>query len=157
MKEFGPPGARIPAPLRSTTAKSYSRCQIQSSCEEKLNVTSVHGVMTVNFRRKRKWMSSFFYMGSTSRSIWIQPIKKQIFTARKRSLRRLCFYRCVSVHRGGWTGTPRDQVHPPGQVPNPRTRYNPMYTSLGRYTPGTRYTRLWDQVHSLDQVHNLWD
>ena len=24
-----------------------------------------------------------------------------IFTARKRSLRRLCFYRCVSVHRGG--------------------------------------------------------
>ena len=31
-----------------------------------------------------------------------------IFTARKRSLRRLCFYRCLSVHRGGvyvtWLG-----------------------------------------------------
>ena len=26
-----------------------------------------------------------------------------IFTARKRSLRRLCFYRCLSVHRGGLT------------------------------------------------------
>ena len=26
-----------------------------------------------------------------------------VFTARKRSLRRLCFYRCVSVHRG-WGG-----------------------------------------------------
>ena len=25
----------------------------------------------------------------------------RIFTARKRSLRRLCFYRCVSVHSGG--------------------------------------------------------
>ena len=27
-----------------------------------------------------------------------------IFTARKRSLRRLCFYRCLSVHRGGVRG-----------------------------------------------------
>ena len=27
--------------------------------------------------------------------------KKRLFTARKRSLRRLCFYRCLSVHRGG--------------------------------------------------------
>ena len=30
-----------------------------------------------------------------------------IFTARKRILRRLCFYRCLSVHRGGvvaWGG-----------------------------------------------------
>ena len=26
---------------------------------------------------------------------------EQIFTARKRSLRRLCLYRCLSVHRGG--------------------------------------------------------
>ena len=48
-----------------------------------------------------------------------------IITAHKRSLRRLCFYRCVSVHRGEylgrypprtrctpWAGNPRDQVHP---------------------------------------------
>ena len=27
-----------------------------------------------------------------------------IFTARKRSLRRLCFHRCLSVHRGGGLG-----------------------------------------------------
>ena len=27
-----------------------------------------------------------------------------IFTARKRSLRRLCFYRCLSVHTGGMRG-----------------------------------------------------
>ena len=28
-------------------------------------------------------------------------LPKAIFTARKRSLRRLCFHRCLSVHRGG--------------------------------------------------------
>ena len=27
-----------------------------------------------------------------------------VFTARKRSLRRLCFYRCLSVHAGGMHG-----------------------------------------------------
>ena len=53
-----------------------------------------------------------------------------IFTARKRSLRRLCFYTCLSVDSGGSTWqvppgyvhplldryTPSWQVHPPGQV-----------------------------------------
>ena len=38
----------------------------------------------------------------------------QLITARKRSLPRLCFYRCLSVHRGV---------------------YLPRYTPLGRYTP----------------------
>ena len=28
-------------------------------------------------------------------------MREHIFTARKRSLRRLCFYRCLSVHTGG--------------------------------------------------------
>ena len=42
-----------------------------------------------------------------------------IFTARKRNLRRLCFYTCLSVHRG----------EVPGQVPPGR------YTPLGRYSP----------------------
>ena len=56
-----------------------------------------------------------------------------LFTVRKRSLRRLCFYTCLSVHRGSTqagtppAGTPR-QVHPPGR-----------YTPLGRYPPG-RYS-----------------
>ena len=45
-------------------------------------------------------------------------------TARKQSLRRLCFHRCLSVHRGGtWAGTPQAGTPP------------------GRYTPG--------QVHPL--------
>ena len=30
--------------------------------------------------------------------------KERIITARKRSLRRLCFHRCLSVHRGGMCG-----------------------------------------------------
>ena len=49
-----------------------------------------------------------------------------IFTARKWSLRRLCFYTCLSVHSGGstWAGAPSSrQVHPPAGIP------------LGRYTP----------------------
>ena len=43
--------------------------------------------------------------------LWIYRVKlwmynalfctRNVITARKRSLRRLCFYRCVSVHRGG--------------------------------------------------------
>ena len=48
-----------------------------------------------------------------------------IITARKRSLRRLCFYTCLSVHSEGvpgqvppWAGTPPWQV-PPGQVHPP--------------------------------------
>ena len=31
----------------------------------------------------------------------LQPLAYYIITARKRSLRRLCFYRCLSVHGGG--------------------------------------------------------
>ena len=72
-----------------------------------------------------------------------------IFTARKRSLRRLCFYTCLSVHRGGVPGqvSPR-QVHPwvgthppwagalPWQVHSPG-RYTPWAGTppMGRYTP----------------------
>ena len=79
-----------------------------------------------------------------------------IFTAHKRSLRRLCFYTCLSVilfpgreylgryplPLGRYTpraGTPPRQVHPPGQdTPFPLGRYTPLrrYTPLGRYTPG---------------------
>ena len=38
-----------------------------------------------------------------SRSLYYRPVvcvEKIIFTARKRSLRRLCFHRCLSVHMG---------------------------------------------------------
>ena len=94
-----------------------------------------------------------------------------IFTAHKLSLRRLCFYRCLSVHEGStWAGTPPGRYPlrevPPGRYPS--GRYPPgrcpqagtpqqvhslgMYTSLGRYTPlgrynpPGRYTSPW-QVH----------
>ena len=67
----------------------------------------------------------------------------RIFTTHKRSLRRLCFYTCLSVQRGRgstWAGIPRTRY-------TPRTRCTP-----GPGTPPwTRYP--WDQVHPLDQVH----
>ena len=68
-------------------------------------------------------------------------------TARKRSLRRLCFHRCLSVHGGVclpiacWDTHPLEQVHPLG-------RYTPWAgTPLGRYIP--------KQVHP-QQVHTPW-
>ena len=68
-------------------------------------------------------------------------------------LRRLCFYKCVSVHRGECLTryTPQDQVHPPNQVHpqdqvHPQTRYTPWYIPPGQVHPP-------DQVHPLDQVH----
>ena len=38
-------------------------------------------------------------------------VMTNIFTARKRSLRRLCFYRCVSVYGGGMRG-----MYPPADT-----------------------------------------
>ena len=84
-------------------------------------------------------------------------------------LRRLCFYKRVSVHRGGvpdqvhppgpgappWdqlpppppdqVHPPREQVHPLDQVHPPRTRYTPPGPGTPpspqtRYPPRTRYT-----------------
>ena len=44
-----------------------------------------------------------------------------LITARKQSLRRLCFYTCLSVHTGGtWAGTPPShggtRYTPPGAM-----------------------------------------
>ena len=84
----------------------------------------------------------------------------RLFTARKRSLRRLCFYTCLSfILFTGWESTwagapPSDQVHSPRTRYTPRppqTRYTPPRTRcplppgpgtpLGPGTPsGTRYT-----------------
>ena len=90
-------------------------------------------------------------------------------------LRRLCFYKRVSVHGGGeyltrYTPpgtrctpgtryTPRDQVHPPGPGTASRTRYTPQDqvhpTRDQVHPPRTRHAPLgpgtpahpWDQVH----------
>ena len=66
-------------------------------------------------------------------------------------LRRLCFYKRLSVHWGGG-GVPEQVLPRPGTPPQarytPRTRYPPgtRYTPPG---PGTRYTPR-DQVHPPD-------
>ena len=71
-----------------------------------------------------------------------------IFTAHKRSLQRLCFYTCLSVHGGEYrytsqAGTPHSprQVHSPGQVHptswagTPPSRYTPQTGTPGAGTP----------------------
>ena len=83
---------------------------------------------------------------------------EDVITARKQSLRRLCFYTCLSVHRGEgeYLGryTPRqvhppDQVHPLDQVHPPWDQVHPLGPGTPpwtRYTPQTRYTPL-DQLY----------
>ena len=65
-----------------------------------------------------------------------------IFSTRKRSLRRLCFYTCLSVHKGEgtWVGPPQVQplsrYTPWAGTPPPRQEQPPdRYTPPGRYTP----------------------
>ena len=48
-----------------------------------------------------------------------------IFTARKRSLRRLCFYRCVSVHGGVGIPGPPQMENPPWMETPPGWRTPP--------------------------------
>ena len=84
-----------------------------------------------------------------------------VFTARKRSLRRLCFYTCLSVQRGGGEylaryppgQLPPRQVHPLGRYTSPR-HVHPLgrYTHLGRYPPGQVHPR---QVHPLGRYTPL--
>ena len=65
-------------------------------------------------------------------------LSKCIFTAHKRSLRRLCFHRCLSAHRRGvchthpWTDTPR-QTSP--QAYTPLGRHTPSAQCMLEYTP----------------------
>ena len=57
-----------------------------------------------------------------------------IFTARKRSLRRLCFYTCLSVilFTGGCLPHPPEQTSPPQGADTPRSRHPPgAETPLG--------------------------
>ena len=89
-------------------------------------------------------------------------------------LRRLCFYTCLSVHKGGGgvpgqipptPGTrytprpdaPPDQVHPQDQVHPPRTRYTlwTRYPPGPGTPPGTRYPP--DQVQPPAPGKPPWD
>ena len=82
-------------------------------------------------------------------------------------LRRLCFYRCVSVHRGGVHDQvhtpgqvhPLDQVHPPGRYTTPWTRYTPRAGTPPPHWAGTqppgRYIPL-DQVHPPGRYTTPW-
>ena len=64
--------------------------------------------------------------GDFSTSIFL--VLLTFITARKRSLRRLCFYRCLSVHRGEGGSASQDalQAPPPGMENPPRWRTPPV-------------------------------
>ena len=96
--------------------------------------------------------------------------KYSLITTHKRNLRRLCFYTCLSVHRGEYLGRyPPWQVHPPWQVPPQEGTPPGQVHPLGRYThqagtphwqvhpswagtPPGQVTPPW-QVHLPGQVH----
>ena len=110
---------------------------------------------TADYHEKRYGLSTFRHNLNCRFSY-----QQGFITARKLSLRRLCFTPvCQSFcSQGGstWAGTPpREQVHPlPDQIHPPGTWYT---TPLGPGTPhGTRYTPVglgtpppWDQVHPM--------
>ena len=62
-----------------------------------------------------------------------------LFTDRKRSLRRLCFHRCLSVHGGVYpiacwdTHTPDQRQIPPWEQTPPWRRHLPLAMHAGRY------------------------
>ena len=72
-------------------------------------------------------------------------MQKDIFTARKRSLRRLCFYTCLLfiLFTGGvyprhppGRHAPPARHHPPGQTPPRADTPLGRYPHLGRHPPG---------------------
>ena len=85
-----------------------------------------------------------------------------LITARKRSLRRLCFHRCVSVHRGG---LPQCMLgyHPPcqGDLPRsplprrPPSKETPLPRIPPRSTPKGEIEG--DQIQAHTQGGNWWD
>ena len=71
--------------------------------------------------------TAFLYLHTAYTWMGIRLVRV-IFTARIRSLRRLCFHRCLSVH-GGVSAPLHAGLHPPGQIPPP-----------GRHPPGRQPT-----------------
>ena len=79
-------------------------------------------------------------------------LMKAFNTVRKLSLRRLCFHRCLSIHRGGvcpiacWdTYTPPDQRQtPPGQTPLPPGQTHPSAVHAGTPSTSGRYASHWN-------------
>ena len=70
-----------------------------------------------------------------------------IVTARKRSWRRLCFYRCLSVHRGAVRGGRACVAHTP---PPPGRHYEIRSMSL-RYASYWNAFLFYNAVTSVDE------
>ena len=99
---------------------------------------------------KSRWAFYFVMWWRTVTMAWPGHI-----IARKRSLRRLCFHRCLSVHRGGvcpiacWDTppTPNQRQTPPGQTP-PCAVHAGVRSTSGRYA--SHWNSCWIWMHSFN-------
>ena len=88
---------------------------------------------------------------TSHKPLFFSFLVETLVTARKRSLRRLCFHRCLSVHRAGgvcpiacWDApSPRPEAHPSGRhslgrhpCPPPPQRTPRADPPLDRHPPG---------------------
>ena len=106
------------------------------------------------------FLHSCFKIVSTQPGVNLSPslifkFNLGIFTARQRSLRRLCFYTCLSVILFTGRGVPGQvpsphwgQVHPPGRYPlagTPPGRYTlpPQIHPPGGTPPATVHAGIW--------------
>ena len=82
-----------------------------------------------------------------------------IITARKRSLRRLCFYLCLSVilfTGGGWSASVHAGIHPPGADHPPRSRHSPTdQTPQSRHLP--MCSACWEIRATSGQYTSYWN
>ena len=108
---------------------------------KELTVSGTRCILTQNSR----WIC----VGICLRAEWTLPYNstQPIFTARKRSLQRLCFYTCLSVILFTWGRVP-GQVHPRAGTPlrqiHPHGRYTPLAMYAGIWSTSGRYASYWN-------------
>ena len=95
-----------------------------------------------NLERRKMQMVDVCWIIMTFQPSCFADSESDFITTCKRSLRRLCFYTCLSIHRGStWAGASRAGT-PPGQV-HPLGRYTPRHPWAGT-PPGKA---CWDMVN----------
>ena len=112
-------------------------------------VTRTHCCLLCQSHSLRRYWSHARAVGLSYQNGALLRTLLSFITTRKRSLRRLCFYTCLSfiLFTGGkyLTGTPWTRYTPPRPGTPTRTKYTPL--PRPGTLPRTRYTHPQDQVH----------
>ena len=146
-----------------TTQRFLDQIPLETTYFAVVNISIANIVKLVQFAR-----NSINTMSTSPTSVITVCVYDQslFITARKQSLRRFCFHRCLSVHGGVClpsrdreTHTPWDQRRTP---PFPRTRHTPPKDrppTMGRHPPGRHPpgqtppgSACWDTVNSKRMV-----